>query len=432
MSAEWLLVGGEPFVDGLVLSHPEQVDRLREACPQALDAAVLGGDPCFDRMLAARPHRERFRRALGVRSGQRLVVLNSTWNPEGFFGNGGDADLLPGLLPRLGAELPADEYRVVAVLHPNVWFGHGPGQVRAWLDGARRAGLTLIDPVRSWRQALVAADLVVGDFGAVSYYAAALGLPVLIAADGAERLDPQAPPAAFVREAPRFDAGADLARGFHEVIAKHRPLPGPAEFTTSAPGGSAGLLRRHFYALLGLPEPAAPALLEPLPLPPHEPPRRTAPYFARTLVSGAEVTVERSTAHPYGAGGASRLLVHEDTLDPEALESADLITREGPAEDPRFGGPEAWTAEVLRRYPHCAAAAWVTGPDACVVRVRSHGLFRLAAAPGADADPPAYAVGLAAWLDAGRPSDAAGAGAFAVRVAGRAHPVLVEADRPEA
>ncbi|NED90249.1 hypothetical protein G3I76_60510, partial [Streptomyces sp. SID11233] len=91
--------------------------------------------------------------------GQRLLVLNSTWNPEGLFGSGG-TDLLPALLPRLAAELPADSYRLAAVLHPNIWYGHGPGQIRAWLDRARRSGLALIDPVRHWRQALLAADAV--------------------------------------------------------------------------------------------------------------------------------------------------------------------------------------------------------------------------------------------------------------------------------
>lgn len=52
-------------MDALVLSHPEQAARLRAACPEAAGSAVLGGDPCFDRMLAARHHRDRFRRALG-------------------------------------------------------------------------------------------------------------------------------------------------------------------------------------------------------------------------------------------------------------------------------------------------------------------------------------------------------------------------------
>ncbi|MEK8144292.1 hypothetical protein NKH18_27855 [Streptomyces sp. M10(2022)] len=127
-------------MDGLVLSHPEQLARLRRVCPEAEDASVLAGDPCFDRMLAARPYRERFRRTLGLHRGQRLVVLNSTWNPEGFFGNGGGQDVLPSLLPRLAAELPADDYRLAAVLHPNIWHGHGPVRSVPGWTGPAAAG----------------------------------------------------------------------------------------------------------------------------------------------------------------------------------------------------------------------------------------------------------------------------------------------------
>ncbi|WP_456301948.1 hypothetical protein [Streptomyces goshikiensis] len=425
LSADWLLNDGKPFVDGLVLSHPEQLERLRRACPEAEDAAVLAGDPCYDRMLAARQYRERFRRALGVRRGQRLVVLNSTWNPEGFFGNGGGQDVLPSLLPRLTAELPADDYRLTAVLHPNVWYGHGPGQVRAWLDQARRSGLTLIDPVHAWRQALVAADVVLGDFGAVSYYAAALGIPVMLAATGQDRLDPEAPLSAFVRDAPRLDPHRALREQVEGVIAAHRPLTGPAEFTSSAPGASAALLRQHFYALMDLPEPEAPALLEPLPLPPYDPPLRTAPLHVRTEIQGAEVVVERSTGHPYGAGGIAHLTVHEDTLDPGILESADVITRDGRPDDPRLGSPHAWTSEVLGRYPHCTVAAYVTGPHTCTVRSREHGAYRLSAAPESDADPAASASALAAWLAAGGRVPRGGA-TLRIRVAGGVHPVSVD------
>ncbi|MEV0936675.1 hypothetical protein AB0J05_38885 [Streptomyces phaeochromogenes] len=103
LSREWLLgEDGAPFVDALVLSHPEQVERLRAACPEAVPTAVLAGDPCFDRVLAARGHRGRYRRTLGTHPGQRLVLLNSTWHTESLFGDGGD-DLLPALLPRLAA-----------------------------------------------------------------------------------------------------------------------------------------------------------------------------------------------------------------------------------------------------------------------------------------------------------------------------------------
>ncbi|MET9532214.1 hypothetical protein ABZY02_16810 [Streptomyces sp. NPDC006649] len=386
---------------------------------------MLAGDPCFDRMLAARPYRDRFRRALGVRRGQRLVVLNSTWNPEGFFGNGGGHDVLPSLLPRLTAELPADDYRLAVVLHPNIWYGHGPGQVRAWLDRARHSGMTLIDPARAWRQALLAADAVVGDFGAVSYYASALGVPVLLGATGQDRLDPDTPLAAFVRDAPRLDPHGPLRAQVERLLSRHRPAADPAEFVTSAPGASAALLRRHFYALMDLPEPAAPALLEPLPLPPYDPPRRTAPLRVLTRVSGTDIVVERSTAHPYDADGDVHLAVHEDTRNPGDLETADVIVRDGSADDPRLGGPAAWTAEIIGRHAHCAVAAYVSGPGHCTVRVREHGLFHLSAGPGADADPAAYASSLYAWL-AGGGSLPSGAITLRVHAAGSVHPVVVE------
>ncbi|WP_037958593.1 hypothetical protein [Streptomyces violens] len=420
---EWTLADGAPIADAMVLSHPEQLRRLRAACPQAADTAVLAGDPCFDRMLAARPYRDRFRRALGVAPGQRLVLLNSTWNPEALFGDGGD-DVLPALLARLTAELPADEYRTAAVLHPNIWHGHGPGQIRAWLDRARRAGLTLVDPLTGWQQALLAADLVIGDYGSVSYYAAAHGTPVLVGADSPAGLAADSPVADFVRRAPRLDPYAPLRPQLDAALAGHRPLPGPAALTTSAPGASARLLRRAFYGLMGLPEPPEPALLDPLPLPPYEPPLRTAPLRVLTRLLGpGEVTVDRradlrggtADAGGEGPGGGpdglqAHVAVHEDTLDPGSLSLADVIFRYGAADDPRLGPPASWAAEVLERHPYCRLATYVTGPGSCTVRTRDGDLLRLTAdrsttggLPGAD--PAAYASALYAWLAGGKGVD---------------------------
>ncbi|MFE7626829.1 hypothetical protein, partial [Streptomyces sp. NPDC057509] len=429
LSPEWLLSDGRGFVDGLVLSHPEQLERLARVCEDTVPSAVLAGDPCFDRMLAARPYRDRFRRALGVRSGQRLVVLNSTWNPEGFFGTGGGQDVLPGLLPRLTAELPADDYRLAAVLHPNIWYGHGPGQIRAWLDRAVRDGLTLIDPAHEWRQALLASDLVLGDFGAVSYYAAALGTPVLLAADGTGVLDPEAPLAEFVRRAPRLAPHAPLLPQVEREIAAHRPDPDAAGFVTSEPGRSAELLRRHFYALMDLPEPPGPASLEPLPLPAYRPRKVTSPLHVRTRVEGTDIAVERSTGHPAGAVGDAHLCVHEETRHPGDLDTADVITREARADDPRLGGPDTWTDEVLRLHPHCSAAVYLTGPHTCVVRARGHRrtLFRLSAdtSSGADADPAAYACAFHVWLAYGGAVPERGI-VLRMHSAGGVHPFRVE------
>ncbi|WP_327707795.1 hypothetical protein OG912_01555 [Streptomyces sp. NBC_00464] len=406
---QWVLSDdGVPLADALVLSHPEQVDRLRAACPEAAPTAVLAGDPCFDRMLAARPYRERFRRALGVRAGQRLVVLSSTWNPASLFGDGGTdggsggdpgaGDVLPALLPRLAREFPVDEYRFAAVLHPNIWHGHGPGQVRAWLDRARRCGLVLIDPLEGWRQALIAADAVIGDHGSVTYYAAALGTPVLLAAAPLHELDPDAPISAFMREAPRLDPGAPLRGQVEQLVDRHRPLSGPAEFTTSVPGEAAVRLRALFYSMMGAPEPEWAATLEPLPLPRLEAATVTAPLHVLTRVDRpGEVSVTRWAGAPSAAGDV-HMAVHEDTRDVDQLELADVIHRDGLPDDPRFGSPSIWTDEVLQRYPGCSLAAFVVGPDTCVVRPRRGDLLRLV---GVGVDPGACVSALHALLGSG-------------------------------
>ncbi|MFE4946587.1 hypothetical protein [Streptomyces sp. NPDC056641] len=424
LSPDWLLADGSPVADTLVLSHPEQLERLRAACPEAVPTALLAGDPCFDRILAARPYRERFRRALDVRPGQRLVLLNSTWNPDSLFGDGGE-DILPSLLPRLTAELPADEYRPAAVLHPNIWHGHGSGQIRVWLDRARRGGLALVDPLEGWRQALIAADVVIGDGGSVSYYAAALGIPVLMGAASADGLDARSPVAAFVRQAPRLAPYAPLRAQLDALLdgaEQRRPgtPPGPAELVSSAPGEAATLLRRHFYRRIGIPEPGDPALLDPLPLPPYERVTRTAPMRVVTrLLETGEIEVSRYAdprSEPAGDGDA-HTAVHEDTLDPDRRALADVIFRYGTGDDPRYGTPEEWTAEVLARHPYCELTALVTDPGSCTVRARSGTLLRLSGAPAA-ADPAAYVSALYAWLAAGKAWEELVAGGMTVRTGG--------------
>ncbi|MDF9807890.1 hypothetical protein M2436_006437 [Streptomyces sp. HB372] len=400
---------------------------------------MLAGDPCFDRMLAARPYRDRFRRALGVGRGQRLVLLNSTWSPQSLLGDGegegaggtGGDDALPALLPRLASELPADEYRVAAVLHPNIWHGHGPGQIRAWLDRARRAGLALIDPLEDWRQALLAADVVIGDHGSVTYYAAALGTPVLLGAAPLDSLDPDAPVADFIRTAPGLDARAPLRGQVDTLIESHVPQPGPMRFTSSVPGEAAVRLRRAFYGLMGAPEPPGPALLLPLPLPDPEPALRTAPLYVLTRVlAGPEVVVTRyadPAREPAGAGDA-HLAVHEDTRDPGQLGLADIVFRCGAPDDPRFGPPGRWAAEVLDRHPHCALAAYVTGPSSCVVRTRDGVLLRLTSGAEADADPAVYASAVHAWLAAGRTLSALIEDGLTVRTGRTGHHVVIAAE----
>ncbi|MHB9858916.1 hypothetical protein [Streptomyces sp. YIM S03343] len=449
LSPEWLLTDGRPLADATVLSHPEQLERLRSSCPEAAPTAVLAGDPCYDRILAALPQRDRFRRAFGVAPGQRLVVVSSTWAPRSLFGGTAEedssGDLLPWLLSRLATELPADEYRTVAVLHPNIWYGHGPGQVRAWLDNAQRAGLDAVPPLDSWRQALIAADCVLGDHSSVTSYAAAIGVPVLLGSFPQEDLDPRSPVAALGRTAPWIDRRGSLREQIDSVIETHYPsrYKELAEHVSSTPGESAALLRSLFYGLIGIDEPHGhPALLDPLPLPPHQPAHRTAPLRVFTRESGAEapeVSVVRyavvgdPAAPDTGCDGydSAHTVVDEETREISRLRIADVVVRYAAASDARLGPPGAWVAEALARYPYCGLVAYVDGPDRCVVGTRGGEVLRLTAGAAADGradpcDPATYASALYAWITGGRSLTRVLGGTLTVRTGATGHPVRVE------
>ena len=271
----------------VVLSHPEQLVRLRESSPEAAEVAVLAGDPCIDRMLASRPLRATYRRALGVRNAERLVLVSSTWGASSLFG------VDPELVPRLAARLPLDEYRVVLALHPNIWFRHSPWQVRMWLDDCRRAGVRVLPPEEGWQAALVAADVVLGDHGSVTFYGAALGHPVLLASTPHETVDPRSPIAMLLQAVPRLDSGVDLVQQLEATIADHdhAGLRQITDLATSSPGDAAALLRSTIYRMLNLPEPSAPAEFRAVPVPPSEPASVGAQLVEVRLTSTSETNV---------------------------------------------------------------------------------------------------------------------------------------------
>jgi hypothetical protein len=126
------------------------------------------GDVGYDRLLASIPFRTGYRRGFGVSGGRKLVVVT-----------GSTVDGVVAQAARLVATLPAERYRVAAVLEAEVWCAYGDWQVRTWFADCLRAGLLLVSPGEGWRAALVAADVVVGESGPVTRYARALGLPLL-------------------------------------------------------------------------------------------------------------------------------------------------------------------------------------------------------------------------------------------------------------
>lgn len=232
----------------LAVSHPDQAAQLSAAHPGTAGRTVLVGDPCLDRLRASARWRERYRSALGLLPGQRLVLISSTWGSESLIGT------RPGLPTELLAQLPTDEFRVALVLHPNVWSAHGAWQVRVMQQSALESGLIVIDPTDGWQQALVASDVVIGDHGSVTLYGAAVDRPVLLAAFGAEAV-PGTAGYALRSTASWLVAGRSLREQLEDTLSRHHS-DRFADVTARAfaePDAALSLLRDLVYDLIGLP-----------------------------------------------------------------------------------------------------------------------------------------------------------------------------------
>jgi hypothetical protein len=248
----------------LALTHEAELDVLRGSCPEAVPVAVVAGDICYDRLVASVPLREHYRRALDIRPKQRLVAVTSTWQPESTLGRH------PDLLDQLMNDLPCDEFRVAAILHPNIWSVHGAWQIRSWLADCLSAGLLLLPPEEGWRAALVASDLVVGDYGSVTRYAAAIGVPVMLAAFPEGNVRPGSVAHALYRRDRCLHPDrplADQIRAGAAAALDHSWQDELARRMTSRPGRAGAILRQTMYRLLDLPEPARAVPVSPVPLP---------------------------------------------------------------------------------------------------------------------------------------------------------------------
>ncbi|WP_433259611.1 hypothetical protein ACQPYK_48605 (plasmid) [Streptosporangium sp. CA-135522] len=403
LGRDQLMHNGRVIPAALVLSHDEQREQLQRNCPEALPVAVVAGDPCYDRIVVSAGRRAEYRRALGVGVDMRLVLMTSTWGQESLLGR------YPDLASRLLAELPLDEYRVVAVLHPNIWHGHGPWQVRTWLAEAQRAGLALVPPREGWRAALVASDIVIGDHGSVTFYGAALGRPIVLGAFGEEDLDPSCPTAELGRTAPRLDLRRSIREEIDDTLAGH--APGRYTALTSralaVPGESQTRLLELMYRLMNMATPEDPPTAISVPPPEPETQKVTA-VLTVTAVEAGETTV-RLTRYPASlpavraaAHSPAHLVVDIDDADLRMRESASVLIRQGAA------GTEAetWTGAALDGYPAAHLAAAVQAPGRYVIRTRGGQVLRLSCTSDPTTDLALIASAVYGWQSVHRPLSA--------------------------
>jgi hypothetical protein len=342
----------------VVVSHPGQIAQLKQVSSLVAERAVVAGDLTYDRFVASARLRDRYRRGLGVEDGRRLVVLTSTWRGQSLWGRWRD------LPERVLAALPADEYQVAMILHPNVWFGHGPWQVRTWLTRAREAGLMVVPPIAGWQATVIAADVVVGDHGSVTFYAAAMDTPLLLGAFGDEAV-PATAMAELGRRAGRLDPGRPLRPQLDAAMAGHRPgrlatLAGEA-FTLE--GQASVRLRDLLYERLRLPPPPGPAAVRawPIPVPEHAP---VASFVVYTQVDAATVAVRRYPAavEPYPEEETDQAVrhraVYDDEPDLRSVENASVIVRRDTCDETTA---VAWATAELSRNPGVRLAAASSG-----------------------------------------------------------------------
>jgi hypothetical protein len=263
LAREELVRNGRVVPSALMLTHDTELDALRLSCPEAVSAAVVGGDLCLDRMRASLPHREQYRAALGVSPDDTLVVVHSTWSGESVFGQH------LGLYRQLLDELPSNRYRMAAVLHPNIWAVHGRRQVRAWLSDCTRKGLMLLAPEEGWQAATIAADVLLGDHGSTTQYGAAIGIPTVLATypDGYTRSGSPADILSQItcRLLPDKPIAVQILKAMRETRISTAKVM--TELLTSRPEKAATIFRNTMYRLLDLSEPSRVGLVAPVPLP---------------------------------------------------------------------------------------------------------------------------------------------------------------------
>jgi hypothetical protein len=241
----------------MALAHDRELSLLEEGCPEALAVAAVVGDPNYDRITKTMAQRQRYRDALGLTAGQKLVVATSTWRDGSLFGSA------PHILERVARELPRPGYATAVLTHPNIWAAHGSYQVRAWLAGCTRHGMTVVPPEVDWQPIVMAADYIIGDHGSVTLYGAAVGIPVLLGAFPAAEVHPESGAAVLGAHMPRITANIPLDEQLQRADREFDPaaVAQAAATISSQPGSFARHTRRLLYSLLRLEEPTYTARL---------------------------------------------------------------------------------------------------------------------------------------------------------------------------
>lgn len=277
-----LVQNGMLVPSAIALGHDRDLAMLAEDCPEALPVGTVVGDPSYDRIAAGRRLRAGYRRALGLKPREKLVVVTSTWSGASLLGSGLHH------VERLVEQLPSPDYRVVLLIHPNVVAAHGAYQLRAWFGHLTHKGLVLTRSGQPWEPFLIAADYVVGDHGSVTLYGSIAGVPVLLGAYDETCVHPDSGAAALAEIAPRLVGSVpireQLTRAGEQFDAES--MARVAALISSEPGSFARRTRSLLYGMLRLGQPAVAPRVADVAAPPS-----LRELSARSLIGGCETEV---------------------------------------------------------------------------------------------------------------------------------------------
>ncbi|TDD57670.1 hypothetical protein E1263_22510 [Kribbella antibiotica] len=338
----------------LVVAH----DNQKSLVPGFADRVLVAGDPVMDNLIQLSSRRAELREQLGIGPSQSLVTLTSTWGPASLLGR------WPKLPAQLLAELPYDEYRVAAVLHPNIWAAHSSWQIHQWLRTAVASGLILVPPTGPWQSVLAAASCVVGDHGSLSAYSSGLATPLVLGAFGEEEVPRGTAMWRLGGSVPRLDGYESLADQIRSTMGKpeQQLLKSLAEDVFARQGQALSILQRELFRVLELSPVHRPQALEAQAL--GADPVDTAAFHVE-ISDGPVLRVERFPADlaVFGRPRGVRHLVAYDDADVVLLQSATAIVARIPPEP-------SWAAATLDRFPGCKVVVEPTAPNAALLTVR--------------------------------------------------------------
>jgi hypothetical protein len=348
----------------LITTHPDQESHLHRTCPATIDHTVVVGDTSLAVLLASNEprHVERYRESLRT-GGRELILVMSTWGNDSVLGS------VFGLLARLLAELPMDQYRVGLVAHCNVWTRDGADELLRKLERPLNAGLVLVDP-EDWHSALLAAKVVVSDNGSLAMYAAMMGKPLLLASFSETEVVKDSPMAELGHVAARLDLQEPIPPQVRAAIAKVDPAYADYITRTVVAPKDRGVqqLRKLLYQALGL------SLLWPEEEIGAAPPPRaiirevhscmvTTEYLDPNVVLSYSPWVGEERDITFGRVPKPYLVSSEKEPKPRIFNNASVIHRDTPF----AAGMDAW---LERHDGHgYKLAAMAIGPLSCEVHV---------------------------------------------------------------